>query len=311
MKTYRMNSVQVLAMLIVMMPSLVFAGATLQVKGEADISVWMNREFVGKTVKEDGGLIIRDLAPGKYEFKAAKQGYEPVMKEVAVKESQTIEWRITLQEPVMTEEDAVIRLESSMVRSSSVGTIVMRSLPLNAKVYLDGKPYGVTDRKLLHVPTGRHEVKMVFQGKELSADFDLKKDETSVLLADFKQGKIESQTQIIASELGPEVIKLQTARKRKPAMFPHRMHQEMWGCETCHHGKDEEGNQTPYTAGMKIQHCVTCHNPTSMKNKKLNNLMLASHARCKGCHKRIVEELGGQAGPIGKCRGCHIFEKEK
>ena len=116
---------------------------------------------------------------------------------------------------------------------------------------------------------------------------------------------------MMASELGPEIIKLQTSRKRKPAIFPHRKHQEMWSCDNCHHGKDSDGDQIPYTAGMEIQHCVTCHNPTSMKNKKLNNLMLASHARCKGCHKQVVAETGGKAGPIAKCSGCHSVEKEK
>ncbi|MDH3390515.1 MAG: hypothetical protein OEL85_01795 [Desulfobulbaceae bacterium] len=43
-----------------------------------------------------------------------------------------------------------------------------------------------------------------------------------------------------------------------------------------------------------------------MENKKLNSLTRAAHARCKGCHKKVVEE-SGTAGPIGKCSGCHIF----
>jgi hypothetical protein len=72
---------------------------------------------------------------------------------------------------------------------------------------------------------------------------------------------------------------------------------------------DSEGKQIPYTEGMIIQHCVTCHNP-KMKNKKLNSLMLAAHTRCKGCHKKVVAE-SGTAGPIAKCSGCHIFEKDK
>jgi hypothetical protein len=311
MKTYHLIGVKALICLLVLLPGVVFAGATLQVKGEPGISIWMNREFIGKTVKQDGGLIVMDLAAGEYEFKAAKPGYEPVKKAVTVKDSQAIEWRITLQEPVLKAEDAVIRIESSMIKSGPVGTIVARSIPLNAELFLDGKSLGLTDRKLLYVPAAEHEVKFVFQGKELAVDFNLEKDETYYLTADFKQGKIESQTIMVASELGPEIIKLQTSRKRKPAIFPHRMHQEMCSCDNCHHGKDSEGNQIAYTDGMKIQHCVTCHNPTSMKNKKLNNLMLASHARCKGCHKKIVEEEGKTAGPIAKCSGCHIVEKKK
>lgn len=310
MKARYLNGVRILICLFVLLPSVVFAGATLHVKGVAGISIWKNKEFIGKTVKQDGGLTVMDLAAGKYELKAAKPGYEPVKKALTVVGNQTIEWRITLQEPVLKAEDVVIRLESSMIKSSSVGTIVVRSIPLNAEVFLDGKSFGVTDRKLLYVPAARHEMKLVFQGRELVAALDLQKDETHFLTADFKQGKINSQTMMVASELGPEIIKLQTARKRKPALFPHRKHQEMWSCETCHHGKDSDGNQTPYAVGMRIQHCVTCHNPTSMKNKKLNNFMLAAHTRCKGCHKKIVEEEGKTAGPIAKCSGCHIIKKK-
>jgi hypothetical protein len=310
MKARYLNGVKALTCLLVLLPSVVFAGAILQVKGVAGISIWKNKEFIGKTVKEDGGLIVLNLAAGEYVFKAAKPGYEPVKKALTVVGNQTIEWRITLQEPVLKAEDVVIRLESSMIKSGSVGTIVVRSIPLNAEVFLDGKSFGVTDRKLLYVPAARHEVKLVFQGRELVAALDLQKDETHFLMADFKQGKINSQTMMVASELGPEIIKLQTSRKRKPALFPHRKHQEMWSCETCHHGKDSDGNQTPYVEGMRIQHCVTCHNPTSMKNKKLNNLMLAAHTRCKGCHKKITEEEGKTAGPIAKCSGCHIIKKK-
>lgn len=311
MKARYLHGVKALACLLVLLPSVVFAGATLQVKGEAGISIWMNKEFIGRTVVEDGGLIVTDLAVGEYELKAAKPGYEPVKKVLTVKDNQAIEWTITLQEPVMKAEDAVIRLASSMIKSGPVGTIVVRSIPLNAELFLDGKSFGVTDRKLLYVPVARHEVKLVFQGRELVADFDMQQGETYFLMADFKQGRIESRTMMTASELGPETIKLQTSRKRKPAVFPHRKHQEKWSCDNCHHGKDSKGKLVPYTAGMDIQRCVTCHNPTGMKNKKLNNLMLASHARCKGCHKQVVAETGGKAGPIAKCNGCHNIEKGK
>ena len=313
MKARYLNGVKILTCLLVFLPSVVFAGATLHVKGVAGISISKNKELIGKTVKEDGGLIVMNLAAGEYELKAAKQGYEPVNKALTAVNDQTIEWRISLQEPVLKAVDAVIRLESSMIKSDSVGTIVVRSIPLSAEVFLDGKSFGVTDRKLLYVPAAKHEVKLVFQGRELVANFDLQKDETHFLMADFKQGQIKSQTLTVSSELelGPEIIKLQTSRKRKPALFPHRQHQETWSCEICHHGKDSEGNQTPYTEGMRIQHCITCHNPTNMKNKKLNNFMLAGHARCKGCHKKIVEEEGKAAGPIAKCNGCHIVGEGK
>jgi hypothetical protein len=159
------------------------------------------------------------------------------------------------------------------------------------------------------VPAIEHEVKVVYKGKELASSFTLKKGETFVITADFRQGEISATSLWTSTEIGPEFIKMQTARKRKPALFPHRKHQDMFSCDNCHHGKDDDGNQTEYTEGMEIKHCVSCHN-YSMPNKKLNSLMQAAHTRCKGCHKKVVAE-GLDAGPIDKCIGCHIFKKEK
>ena len=309
MKAHYFTEVKILICLLVLLPGVAFGRAILHVNGAADISIWIDREFIGKTVQDDG-LTVKDLAPGDHELKAAKSGYGPIRKQLTAENGQTIEWQIALQEPALKAEDAVVRLASSMVKSGQVGTIVVRSIPLNAEVFLDGKSYGRADRKLLYVPSAKHTVKLVFQGKELVADFDLQKDETYFLTADFRQGEIISKTMMTATELGPDTIKLQTSRKRKPAIFPHRQHQDTFSCDKCHHGKDSEGNQVPYTVGMEIQHCATCHNPTSMQNNKLNNLMLASHAKCKGCHKQVVEE-NGTAGPIAKCSGCHNVEKEK
>lgn len=68
---------------------------------------------------------------------------------------------------------------------------------------------------------------------------------------------------------------------------------------------DDEGKQTGYTEGMVIQHCATCHNP-AMENKKLNSLTRAAHARCKGCHKKVVEE-SGTAGPLGTMQWMSYF----
>ena len=109
--------------------------------------------------------------------------------------------------------------------------------------------------------------------------------------------------------LGPAVIRMQTARKRNPASFPHRKHQEAFECENCHHGMDNAGKQVPYIDGMKIQHCVKCHNVT-MENKHLNSLMLAAHSLCKGCHRTVVAESRA-AGPIEKCIGCHNIPDKK
>ena len=297
-------SVLVLSMF---MPIKIFAGSVLQITAEPGISIWLNNEIAGKTSKEEKGLVITDLVPGEYVLKASMLGYDITEKHLKLEDNQTVEWRIKLSKPVMQAEDSVRRIESAMIQSKPTGTVIVKSIPLNAEVYFNGKSIGSTDKKITYVPAAEHVVKFVYQNHELSEKFSLQPDESILLNADFTKEKIISESVAIDSKLGPAVIIMQTARKRKPAQFPHRKHQGMFDCINCHHGMDSEGKQIPYTEGMKIQHCVTCHNP-KMKNNKLNSLMLAAHARCKGCHKKVEAE-SGTAGPIGKCTGCHIFEK--
>ncbi len=293
----------------IFLPQNIFAGALLQINAEPGVSIWLNNELAGKTTREENGLVIADLAPGEYFLKASKPGYDSTEILLKVENNQAIEWRIKLAKPVMKVEDSVKRIDGSLIRSDPTGTFILKSIPLNAEIFFDGDSIGSADKKLTYVPAAEHTVKFVFQKRELAKKFSLQPDEIISLRADFAKGEIVRETTQIDSKRGPAVIKMQTARKKKPALFPHRKHQGMFVCATCHHGMDSEGKQVSYTEGMEIQHCVTCHN-LKMENKKLNSLMQAAHARCKGCHKKVVEE-SGTAGPIGKCRGCHVFEKDK
>lgn len=290
------------------LPQVIFAGSVLQISAEPGVSIWLNKEYIGKTTKEENGLIIRDLVPGEYELRAAISGYNSTETQLKIEENQTLEWRINYAKPVMNIEDSVKRIDASMIESKPVGTIIFKSIPLNAEIFFNGNSIGSADKIITYAPSSEYSVKFVFQKRELAEKFSLKTGETISLTADFIKGEIVRGVVKVETSRGPAEIKMQTARNKKPALFPHKKHQEMYGCEVCHHGKDAEGNQTAYTEGMEIQHCVTCHNP-DMENSKLTSLMQIAHTKCKGCHKQVVEETG-VAGPIGKCSGCHVFDGE-
>jgi len=93
--------------------------------------------------------------------------------------------------------------------------------------------------------------------------------------------------------IGPENITLQTESARKPADFPHRRHQESFGCTACHHAKDEI---------MVIDKCGSCHTK-EISNPAVNSFKKAAHKLCKDCHKEMNKE--GSEAPI-KCSGCHL-----
>jgi len=97
---------------------------------------------------------------------------------------------------------------------------------------------------------------------------------------------------------GPAEVILKTSRARKPAYFPHRRHQVIYPCSTCHHGKDSSGNLVQYSEGMKIPACTSCHNP-DMTNVELNGFKAIGHKLCRECH-RTHQDLTS-----AKCSTCH------
>jgi hypothetical protein len=114
----------------------------------------------------------------------------------------------------------------------------------------------------------------------------------------------------LAADKGPPELVLKStvdpAKRAKFAFFPHAIHQGNFDCGTCHHGKSDDGKQVPYSEGMKIEKCESCHNKAAVASgmpKELETFKKAAHARCKTCHKTRKAE-GKNAGPT-KCNGCH------
>ena len=115
-----------------------------------------------------------------------------------------------------------------------------------------------------------------------------------------------------ATDAGPADITIVDSKsaKPKPAQFPHKMHQDAFECAECHHGM-ADGKQVPYTEGMEIQKCETCHNPEvhggKMKGKlKPDELKGAGHGNCLECHKAMAKKDPAlKEKKIDKCAACH------
>lgn len=115
---------------------------------------------------------------------------------------------------------------------------------------------------------------------------------------------------------GPEEITLVNvdSKKPKPAVFPHKKHQETLKCGECHHGMDADGNQTAYVEGQEIGKCASCHNSEKLAGKTVTNeaskkpldldtLKGAGHGNCLACHKKTDKK------ELAKCSVCHPKNK--
>jgi predicted CXXCH cytochrome family protein len=109
---------------------------------------------------------------------------------------------------------------------------------------------------------------------------------------------------------GPEVITLNAdskSEKPKPAVFPHRAHQERIGdCGRCHHWVDKDGVRNPCDDGSPREYfdkCDSCHN-ADFANEKLRTWKDVGHGLCKKCHKEKKAD-----GAPTKCGACHPKKK--
>ena len=121
-----------------------------------------------------------------------------------------------------------------------------------------------------------------------------------------------------AVDTGPAEITIvsSTSKKPKPAVFPHKMHQETLKlkCAECHHS-NADGKQVAYEEGQKIEKCESCHNKDVLAGKlkgklKLDTIKGAGHGNCLACHKEMAKKDPAlKAKKIDKCKACHPKKK--
>jgi nitrate/TMAO reductase-like tetraheme cytochrome c subunit len=116
-----------------------------------------------------------------------------------------------------------------------------------------------------------------------------------------------------AADNGPADIVLSSpnSKKPKPAIFPHKAHQDAGiSCGECHHGM-VDGKKVPYVEGQEIGKCESCHNSEVLAGRKSGKLKLdtikgAGHGNCLECHKKMAKENPDlKARKIDKCAACH------
>lgn len=120
-----------------------------------------------------------------------------------------------------------------------------------------------------------------------------------------------------STDPGPEDITIvgSKSKKPKPAIFPHKKHQENITCGECHHGMADDGKQVPYSEGQEVTKCESCHNKDVLAGKKSGKLKLdtikgAGHGNCLACHKKAAKENAElKARKIDKCKACHPKKK--
>jgi hypothetical protein len=187
----------ILCLLLILTSSLVFGQtAYIQVNGEADLSVFLNNQFKGKTTVELKGLIIEKVTPGKNLIKVVKEGYTPYEEEITVKPGEVFAYNVkpftkhvvnVSQQGSSGETQAKLKIET--------GRLIVQSVPIEIKITMPdiegvNNSEKTKDKWLADaIPTGYYPITFSFGQKIISKTVQIKKDSITSVFVNMLNGE--------------------------------------------------------------------------------------------------------------------------
>jgi hypothetical protein len=182
-------SLSLLFILLMLISTNVYAATgDIQVTCEPNVRILIDNNYKGITNESDGGLFIEGLSTGGHTLKAIKKGYDPFIRNISIIADKAIEIKISFGE--RKEQVKSLQPEEGQTLSQ-VGRMELRSVPLGAKVTIDGKSYQQrTDMEIENIPIGQHRITFERGNKRLTGLFYLNENQTLKLKAHFKENRI-------------------------------------------------------------------------------------------------------------------------
>lgn len=162
------------------------------------VNIWLNEVYKG-AIKGREGIYFNRLKADLYHIKAVTKGFEPFYTDVRVSDDQVVKVRISFIFPEMKSEDVVSTENMAMVKQ--VGTVIFKSVPLHAFIYLDGKRMGAADKKVGNIFVGSHSIGFAFKNKSVGGVFELKPNETLIITGILKENQIVKEVSIASTEV--------------------------------------------------------------------------------------------------------------
>jgi hypothetical protein len=189
-------------LLLLGMPCLAMGTGAIQVVNKAKITtsqprvkIWLNDEYKGE-IKNEEGLYIDEIKAGGYILKARSPGFKTQSKNIRIRDGEIIILSLDFYFPSLTIEE--MQIEQDIVMPQEVGTVIFRSIPLHAYIYLDGKRVGQADKKIKNVATGFHTVGFAFKNQSVSGSFEIKSDEVLSVTGLLKENEVVTEVKVAA-----------------------------------------------------------------------------------------------------------------
>lgn len=179
-----MKKIFYLLLLFIFTSFLIFADSSyIQINCPSEFDIYLNGKYIGQTNKEENGKIIGPLSSGNYNIKISKISYDDVVYNIVLEQDETQVLKVS--PGVVSYKIENLDEDNSKIVKKTVGTLKLRSLPVDTKIYINGKSIGNSDIKISDFPVGQHKVTFEKGNKILSTNINLENSDTLSILADF------------------------------------------------------------------------------------------------------------------------------
>jgi hypothetical protein len=179
--------------------SILLGQSYIEVKGEPDLSVYLNSKFKGKITDEAGIFIIENVTPGKNLIKIVKEGYTPFEETIIVKANEVLAYKVkpfTKHKVYVSQEGNTAETDKKAIIKT--GKLIVQSVPIEIKITIpdiDGinKSAKTKDKWLAdEIPAGTYDITFTYNQKVISKTIEIKGSETTSLFVNMLSGDFKA-----------------------------------------------------------------------------------------------------------------------
>ena len=194
-----MKKLLLISLLLITSSIILGQTAYIEVKGEPDLSVYLNGKYKGKTTAEFKGLIIENVSAGSNLIKIEKEGYTPFEETITVKAGEVLAYKVkpfTKHKVYVSEEGNTA--ETDKKATVETGKLVIQSLPIEIKITIpdiDGvNNFTKTKDKWQadEIPAGNYKITFTYNQKVITKTVEIMGSETTSLFVNMLSGDFKT-----------------------------------------------------------------------------------------------------------------------
>lgn len=175
----------------------------IEVKGEPNLSVYLNNTFKGKSTAEFGGFIIENVVAGANLIKIIKDGFIPFEETITIKKGEVFLYKVKpFVKNTVTISETGNSGETQKKATIETGKLIIQSVPINIKITMpsiegvNNKPKNLDQWKVDNLPTGTVSVTFIYNTKTISKTIEIIGNETTNVFINMINGEFTSRNSV-------------------------------------------------------------------------------------------------------------------